>query len=112
MTKKISEEDIKNLESILEKKLFTDLIGEKPTELKNNLQAGTLQNYISKRLYYLNEVVDALRGAYNEEGIRRWFYRERTQLEWKNPSEYLGQDWKPDDENAKKVLELAKLLNV
>src|SRR3989344_7157773 len=96
MTKNISEKEKKNLENILKEKIFTDLVGESPT---------------SERLHFIYDIVDVLRGAYDDEGIRRWFYRGRTELGGKNPSEYLGQTWKPDDEYAKKVLELAKSMN-
>ncbi len=57
MTKKISEQCIKDLEATLQEELFTDLVGEKPTEVYNKVQAGTLQNDISECIYYLNEVV-------------------------------------------------------
>ncbi len=97
MAKKNSEEEKKNLENILQDKIFTELVGESPP---------------SERIHFIYKVVDALRGAYNDEGIRRWFYRERAQLENNSPSRYLGSEWNPEDENAKKVLELAKSLNV
>lgn len=96
MTKNISEEEKKNLENILQEKIFTELVGESPT---------------SERIHFIYEVVDALRGAYNHEGIRRWFYRERVQLENNSPSQYLGSAWNPEDEKAKKVLELSRSLN-
>ena len=112
MTNKISEKDcIQDLETVLQEELFTRLVGETATESYNNVQAGTLQNTISERIYYLNEVVERLRGAYHDQGIQNWFYRERAQLERKNPLQYLGQAWNPQDENAQKVLELAKSLN-
>ena len=93
--KKNAEEEKKSLENILQEKLFTDLMGESPTY---------------ERTHFIYEIVDTLRGAYDDEGIRRWFYRERTQLEDKGPLEYLGKAWKPQDESAEKVLELAKSL--
>ena len=112
MTNKISEKDcIQDLETVLQEELFTRLVGETATESYNNVQAGTLQNTISERIYYLNKVVGCLRGAYNEEGIKNWFYRERAQLERNSPLQYLSHAWNPEDENAQKVLELAKSLN-
>ena len=35
----------------------------------------------------------------------------KEELEGNNPLEYLGQTGEPDEESAKKVLELAKSLN-
>jgi len=96
MDKTISEEKKKDLEKILQEK-FTELVGKAPTY---------------EHIHFIYEVVDALRGAYSDEGIRRWFYRERAQLENNNPSQYLGPAWNPDDQNAKQVLELAKSLKV
>ena len=85
---------LQNLERILLKDLFTTLIGEKPTE----------------RAHYLHDVVYFLQRGYNDEGINRWFKRKRTELGGKSPLEYLGTDWKPKDEKAKEVLELARYL--
>lgn len=82
------------LEQILQKDLYNALIGQNRTE----------------RVEHLREIVDCLRGAYNDEGINRWFQRKRTELDGKSPVEYLGADWKPDDEKAKEVLELAQYL--
>ena len=90
-----SENEKKILENTLEEKIFTGLLGENPT---------------TERIHFIYEVVDALRGAYNDEGIRRWFYRERVQLENNSPSQYLGSAWNSDDEKAKKILELARSL--
>ncbi|MDP3698529.1 MAG: hypothetical protein Q8R47_02995 [Nanoarchaeota archaeon] len=96
MTKHISGKYRKELEDLLQEELFTDLMGENPDH---------------KELYLIYEIVDTLRGAYNDEGIRRWFYRQRTQLGNSSPLVYLGKTWKSEDENAKKVLELAKSLD-
>ncbi len=96
MTKRISKQDVQDLEMILQAGLFSNLLGENSTP---------------DQIQFIYEIVDTLRGAYNDEGIRGWFYRERTALEGKNPLDYLGSPWKPEYENAKKVLELAKSLN-
>lgn len=104
--------EIKDLETILQDELFALLIGENSEELYQRLQAGTtIENNISQRIIYLNKMVEHLQGGYNNQGIRDWFYRERTQLGKKNPLQYLSSVWNPNDENAKKVLELAKSLN-
>lgn len=97
MTQNSSKEQIRELETILQEDLFTHLVGENPS---------------TERISFLYQIVDVLKGAYNNEGIRNWFYRERSELERKNPLQYLGNDWSSDSEPAKKVLELAKSLNL
>ena len=113
MVKTVSEKEcLEGLETILQEELFSNLVGEKPTALKNNVQTGiALQNDVSERIYFLYKIIEHLKGAYTDQGIQRWFLRERAQLEKKSPLQYLGQAWKPQDEYAKKVLELAKSLN-
>jgi len=86
--------DHQELERILQKDLYHTLIGQNQTE----------------RVEYLHEIVDCLKGAYNDIGINNWFQRKRTELGGKSPLEYLGTDWKPEDEKAKEVLELARYL--
>ncbi|MBI2581553.1 hypothetical protein HYV87_00295 [Candidatus Woesearchaeota archaeon] len=97
MNKEISKQEVKDLETTLQEKLYSDLLGENST---------------LDQINFIYKIVDTLRGAYSDEGIRNWFYRERKQLEGKNPLEYLGSSWKPEEENAQKVLELAKRLKV
>lgn len=96
MTQKLFEKNRTNLETILGEKLSTDLLGEKPAPDQIN---------------FIYEIVESLRGAYNDDGIKEWFYRERKQLEGKNPLKYLGRDWNPEDKYAQKVLELTRSLN-
>ena len=95
MTKKISNQEVQDLEATLQEKLYSELLGENAT---------------LDQIDFIYEIVDSLRGAYNDEGIRRWFYREREQLEGKSPLEYLGQTWNPQEEYATRVLELARSL--
>ncbi|SRR3989344_1954765 len=113
MTKKVSERKcISDLEQILQKRRFTDLVGEQPSALKITLQTRTkLPDQISGRLYLLYDIVDHLQGAYDYEGIRRWFDRSRTELENKSPSQYLGPAWDPKGEYAQRLLTLARSLS-
>ena len=95
MTKKISKQDVQDLEATLQEKLYSELLGENAT---------------LDQMELIYEIVDSLRGTYHDEGIRRWFHREREQLEGKSPLEYLGPTWDPQEEYAKRVLGLAKTL--
>jgi hypothetical protein len=52
-------------------------------------------------------VVADLAGAYNASGIRRWFERPRAQLDGRSPRQFLGDDWRVDDEWASRVRALA-----
>lgn len=105
MTSKISLSEfgcLNNLETILQKKLLTNLTGKSPADMRKDLRGS------SKKIHFIYEVVDYLRGSYNDDGIRKWFQRERSQLGGKSPLQYLGSGWNPDEEYAKIVLELAK----
>ncbi len=85
---------LNNLERILQKDLYTSLTGQNPIE----------------KAQYLHDLVYALQGTYTDEGIRRWFQRKRSQLGNQSPLEYLGPHWKPNDQKAQEVLDLAKSL--
>tara|TARA_Y100000310_G_C20232697_1_gene601010 strand:+ start:268 stop:612 length:345 start_codon:yes stop_codon:yes gene_type:complete len=64
------------------------------------------------RLDFLEEIITILRGAYNNEGIRRWFYRKRRVLSNRPPYFILHEDcWHPSQKTVQKVLELAKAVN-
>ncbi len=95
MTKTISKQEVQDLERILQEKLYSELLGENST---------------LDQIHFIYEIVESLQGTYNNEGIRKWFYRERKELEDKSPLEYLGKVWNSEEEYAKKVLELANSL--
>ena len=95
MKKNISKQDVLDLERVLQERLYFNLLGENST---------------LDQIHLIYEIVDTLRGAYNDDGIRKWFDRERPELEGKNPTDYLGSTWNPEAYNARKVLELAKSL--
>ncbi len=92
---------LNDLETILQTELLARLAGKSPADLQKDLPGA------SKKINFLYEIVEHLRGSYNAEGIRRWFQRERRRLEGKSPLQYLGSEWNPDEEKAKRVLELA-----
>ena len=111
MTKTVSERKcISNLEKILQKRRFTHLVGEQPSTLKIEVQRIKLPDQVSGRLYLLYDIVEHLQFTYDDEGIRRWFDRNRTELENKSPSQYLGPSCDAKGEYAQRVLALAKSL--
>ena len=65
---------------------------------------------VAARLHFLARVVAELKGAYNEVGIRRWFYRKRTALLGKSPGQILTGEWNPESRTARSVLDLARSL--
>ena len=74
---------------------------------------GTLPPEIVARIDFLAEVVNHLAGSYNNSnhGIYLWFVRPRVQLWNMSPAQIFSGDWKPEDEEPQKVLELAKALS-
>lgn len=103
---------LKNLETVLQEKLFTRLVGENPKSMQKILQTGIDSlNPEYERMYFLYEVVGYLQGSYTHEGVRRWFQRERVQLDGKSPLQLLnGLDgrWDCYNKEAQHILELAK----
>src|SRR3989304_1805044 len=63
------------------------------------------------RLHVLARIVGGLRGAYNDQGIRRWFERRRTTLDDRTPQELLAGAWDPDADGPGAVLAIARSLN-
>lgn len=66
---------------------------------------------VAGRLHVLARIVGELRGAYNDQGIRRWFERRRTALDDRTPQELLAGAWEPDADGPAAVLALARSLN-
>jgi len=62
---------------------------------------------IAWRLHAIGGVVSALRGSYNEYGVRRWFDRRRTALEGRTPADVIADAESEDDEGFRRVVELA-----
>lgn len=65
---------------------------------------------VAERLHVLALIVSDLAGSYNEFGIRRWFERRRSQLGGRSPSVVLKRGWSPDDDDIRRVRELAAAL--
>lgn len=65
---------------------------------------------LATRIHWLALVLSDLAGAYNNFGIRRWFERERTQLDGRSPRQLLGAEWDPADPDVERVRQLAAAL--
>jgi hypothetical protein len=65
---------------------------------------------VAWRLHVLARILAALRGSYNEYGIRWWFERPRAQLEGKTPGSILLAATNPDDPGVARVTRLAEAL--
>lgn len=70
----------------------------------------TTPDDVAARLHFLARVVGALKGSYNEIGIRRWFRRKRLPLGKRAPAELLRGSWTPEDSRPAEVLALARSL--
>src|SRR3972149_6417930 len=66
---------------------------------------------VAGRLHVLARIVGELRGAYNDQGIRRWFERRRTTLDDRTPQELLAGAWDPEAAGPGAVLAIARSLN-
>lgn len=65
---------------------------------------------LAARTHWLSLVLSDLEGAYNRFGVRRWFDRERVQLEGRSPRQVLGAEWDPASPDVERVRQLAASL--
>lgn len=65
---------------------------------------------VAWRLHAIGGIVSALRGSYNEYGVRRWFDRPRTALDGRTPADVIADADSEDDESFRRVIELAEEL--
>jgi uncharacterized protein (DUF2384 family) len=65
---------------------------------------------LATRIHWLALVLSDLAGAYNDFGARRWFERERTQLDGRSPRQVLGTEWDPASPDIERVRQLAASL--
>jgi hypothetical protein len=98
-----------------------ELLGDDLLEvLVGGISASSLRRYASGeratpddvawRLHVLARILAALRGSYNEYGIRWWFERPRTHLDGATPGAVLVAAKSPDDPDVGRVTELAEAL--
>jgi hypothetical protein len=65
---------------------------------------------LAVRIHWLALVRSDLEGAYNRFGVRRWFDRERVQLDGRSPRQVLGAGWDPASPDVERVRQLAASL--
>jgi hypothetical protein len=65
---------------------------------------------LAGRMHWLALVLSDLEGAYNAFGVRRWFDRQRAQLDGRSPRQVLGSEWDPSSPDVEKVRGLAASL--
>lgn len=64
----------------------------------------------SARMHFLWRLIACLRGSYNKKGVRRWFGRQRQQLNGRSARDILSKPWRPADPGPQKIYELARAL--
>ena len=75
---------------------LTDLLDISLSSLKRYAgEERATPQVIAERLHWVAMVVADLAGSYNEFGIRRWFERQRRQLDGRSPRKTLGPQWSP-----------------
>jgi hypothetical protein len=96
---------------VFERDELASLIGTTSVSLGRYL-AGTRKwpDELAARIHWLAIVLSDLEGAYNAFGVRRWFERERVQLDGRSPRQVLGTEWDPATEDVERVRQLAAAL--
>ncbi|MGQ0805436.1 MAG: hypothetical protein ACT4PI_16430, partial [Actinomycetota bacterium] len=70
----------------------------------------TWPDELAARMHWLALVLSDLEGAYNAFGVRRWFDRQRAQLDGRSPRQVLGSEWDPSSPDVERVRGLAASL--
>lgn len=100
------------LQDILGFDLLAELLNVSRKKLfKYDADFNSMPQEIATRTKFLIELVSVLAGAYNDEGIRQWFSRERVQLKNKHPLQILTGNWNPQGAEPQKILSLARNIN-
>lgn len=101
------------LEDILGFDLLASLLGLSNEKLlEYGKKPHTMPEEVFRRLAFIIEIIEILKGAYNPQGIRQWFSRKRAQLGGKSPAEILKNNWSPEDPGPRLVFETAKGMNI
>jgi len=97
-----------SLRSLFNKKFIEDCLHVKMSEFFFILSGVKKPSQeVKDRLDFMLDIVQHLRGSYNNRGIRRWFYRKRRMLGGKRPYDFLSDKWTSDDKRPLKVMHLA-----
>jgi hypothetical protein len=98
------------LEKVFSADRLATLLGtSSPSVCRYSTGALSPPDALAARLHFLAAIVGDLAGAYNEIGIRRWFDRQRSQLEGRAPADLLQGEWNPEDPGPRRLRELAQL---
>lgn len=101
------------LEDILGFDLLASLLGVSRRELfQYDASLDQIPEVICQRFSFIDKIFGILIGAYNDDGIRQWFLRQRVQLSNRSPAEILKNNWSPDEPEPASVLELAESINI
>jgi hypothetical protein len=99
------------LKRLLGAELLAGLVGVSTSSLHRYATgARTPPDAAAARLHFLASLVGALGGAYDEDGVRRWFGRPRTQLGGQAPAALLQGKWEVQDDGPIRVRQLAAAL--
>jgi hypothetical protein len=104
-----AEQEWRALEKVFSTDRLAILLGtSSPSIRRYSSGACSTPDALAARLCFLATIVGDLAGAYNEIGIRRWFDRQRSQLEGRAPADFLQGDWNPEDPGPRRLLDLAR----
>lgn len=98
------------LRSVLGVDLLARLLNISTADVGLYLSGTPTPNEVALRLHALALMVGDLAGAYNDDGIRRWFARPRVVLGNRAPVDVLTPGWLPDDPEPRRVRGLANAL--
>lgn len=107
----LPDREVLELLRVFDRKGLANLTGTSGVSLGRYL-AGSRKwpDELASRIHWLALVLSDLAGAYNDFGVRRWFERERAQLDGRSPRQVLGMGWDPAAPDVEKVRQLAASL--
>jgi hypothetical protein len=65
-------------------------------------------NDLPVRVSFLAELIAVLSKSYTLTGVRQWFYRPRTPLGGQSPISLLSGEWRPGQDPARMIQDLAR----
>ena len=107
----LPDRELPELLRVFDRGVLADLTGTSGVSLGRYLAGSRAwPDALASRIHWLALVASDLAGAYNDFGIRRWFERERTQLDGRSPRQVLGAHWDPAAPDVERVRQLAASL--